>query len=506
MSSPVLNFESFIQLEGIYVKTIEDLFNCEIFYLARESMHVNFFEHFMADDASCMALQKLLFELALAYHESYLKNVSSTSGDIEKRMKAGKIMVMKFENDRRIAKELCKKKFVSLQVVRVLFDVPENEQRNRSVYEESNLLYCYLEKFLYTNFWSWHHHSRGLDVSNYIIERSSDITYNYSETMLHKVYDITGYLCGHRIYNLIHLNRLRSDYKEVFQIYYSYSRHSCGRTAISCGLPAEYTLFREHSEGLYYPKAENFVFIKIIQAIWMQSLSTDVLILFNAFEPVKLVHKVILNSKNVQIAFKNSCVMLLDHFKEGIDLATDDNPISFLFQFIINGFIRTYAKDIYQLRLSNSLLSKTGASGIRTNLLSHSAKASSMNESKNSCHVGAPVKSKSSKSKNIINTSSSLSCSCGRNYIKESWYKRHIATCSVYINNVSVGDAVLMSIDPESILLDNLIDLEGNEELGEYPDTNEEEFYRSAERLMEEEENDFDSKFSAHLLVDDIDE
>lgn len=71
-------------------------------------MHVTNFEHSMADDASCMALQKLLFELEFACHESCLKNVSSTSGDIEKRTKAGK-----FENDLRIAKELCEKEFVS---------------------------------------------------------------------------------------------------------------------------------------------------------------------------------------------------------------------------------------------------------------------------------------------------------------------------------------------------------------------------------------------------------
>ena len=44
--------------------------------------------------------------------------------------------------------------------------------------------------------------------------------------------------------------------------------------------------------------------------------------------------------------------------------------------------LRTYAKDIYQLRLSNALLSKTGAPGIRTNLLLISAKAAS---SKSKC-------------------------------------------------------------------------------------------------------------------------
>jgi hypothetical protein len=60
------------------MKTNEDLFNCEILYLARESIQVALFEHFMADDASCIVLQKLLFELAFSYHEAYMNNVTST--------------------------------------------------------------------------------------------------------------------------------------------------------------------------------------------------------------------------------------------------------------------------------------------------------------------------------------------------------------------------------------------------------------------------------------------
>ena len=50
--------------------------------------------------------------------------------------------------------------------------------------------------------------------------------------------------------------------------------------------------------------------------------------------------------------------------------------MSYLYRFIIQGFVRVYAKDIYQLRLSNVLLSKSGASGIRTALLTLSASAS----------------------------------------------------------------------------------------------------------------------------------
>ena len=146
------------------------------------------------------------------------------------------------------------------------------------------------------------------------------------------------------------------------------SRYPNGSMSVLDGLPAEYLLFRQHSEGLYFARVGNFNFIKIVQAIFMQSLSTDVLILYNAMEPIKLVQEVILNSKNVQNAFKESCFMLIDQFKDETNLVDDNDPICYLYRFLIEGFIRVDAKDIYQLRLSNVLLSKSGASGIRTAL------------------------------------------------------------------------------------------------------------------------------------------
>ena len=39
----------------------------------------------------------------------------------------------------------------------------------------------------------------------------------------------------------------------------------------------------------------------------MQYLTTDALILFNSIEPVKTIKEIILNSTNVQDAFKKSC-------------------------------------------------------------------------------------------------------------------------------------------------------------------------------------------------------
>ena len=499
MNSSGMSFETFLQSEGIYEKTIEELYDCEILFLARESIHVAFFVHFMADEKSCLLLQKILFNLVSSYLESYSKNVSLTQGDIEKRMKSGKIMVTKFEQDRNVSRGIHEKKFLLLPLIQSLFDEPQNDEIHRCTHEQGRLLFCYLEDLSYKNFWTWHHQNKGLHVDNFITQRASDTKFDYSETMLHKVYDITGYLCGHRVYNLIHLNRLRHDYVETFQNYYNFSRHANGNDALAHNLPAQCILFREHSEGLYYSKTDNFNFMKIVQAIWMQSLTTDVLILFNAFEPIKRVHKVILNSKNVQLAFKKSCFMLQDLFKEDMNLAVEENPISFLFQFIINGFIRTHAKDIYQLRLSNALLSKTGASGIRTNLLSFSAKSVAAKENINNTKTLTKDLSNGLLNNRKGNrSSSSLSCPCGKGFVRASWFDRHVLNCNMFRNTAS-------PLDHESAIIENLIDLEGVEELGEYAGEDCESIFRNAEKQMEIEENEFDASSVFHLRVDDVD-
>jgi hypothetical protein len=108
-----------------------------------------------------------------------------------------------------------------------------------------------------------------MHFSQHIRERETDLDYPYSATMLEKVYDITGYLCGAQLHNMIRLNRLKCDYKYVFTEYYKMSRYPNGSMAVLDGLPAEYLLFPQHSEGLYFAGVGNFGFIKIVQAILM---------------------------------------------------------------------------------------------------------------------------------------------------------------------------------------------------------------------------------------------
>ena len=364
-----LTFEVFMEDDGILKSTISLFYHSDYFLLQRKIVYMTFLTVIMTTATSCLEVNHLLYDLAKGYLGLYEKFVTSVGGTIEKRQKAGKIMIQNFELNRVVLQDLFRIKFRSLQSISAILVNTEVESSGCTSYEDSNLVFGYLDKFIYECFWKWLHLEKGIDVSDFIKERDSDIKFPYSAIMLDKVYDITGYLCGSRLKNMLNYNRLRKDYIFVFTEYYKESRYPNGSMAVLDGLPAEFLIFRQHSEGLYFARAANFNFIKIVQAIFMQSLSTDVLILFNAMEPVKLVQKVILNSKIVQNLFKESCLTLSAHFTDSTDLVCDNDPIGYLFRFLIEGFIRVYSKDIYQLRLSNVLLSKTGASGIRTNLL-----------------------------------------------------------------------------------------------------------------------------------------
>ena len=152
--------------------------------------------------------------------------------------------------------------------------MPENEEVGDSFHEESNLIYCYVEDLLYMNIWEWLQKGQGQSVHDYVKERPSDSTYQVCETMLDKILDITGYLCGHRIGSLLQKNRLKSVYKWVFVAYHSNSRLENGHIDLLQGLPAELSLFREHSGGLYYAKKHNFDFKIVIHAIWIQQCFT----------------------------------------------------------------------------------------------------------------------------------------------------------------------------------------------------------------------------------------
>ena len=505
----LLTYEVSIEEGGIFRRTVEELYEKIEFMHFRATCFVNFFTLCMAIPIPCRSIKSLLFSLTGEYVLLYEQCVSKTTGSLEKRQKAGKVMITNLESKRGQVRSTYKAKFVSLDCIRESLGLPENESHGGDVNEESNLVYCYIEDLLYTNFWKWLQKEKGNSVHNYIKERDTDLSYVFSPVMQGKLYDITGYLCGYRIHSLVTLNRIKSDYKRVFLDYHLHSRLQNGHIAMEVGLPAECLLFREHSGGLYYSKPANFEFIKIVQAIWMQCLTTDVLIIFNSQEPVKLVHNLILNSKVVQNAFKLSCFMLTDCFTSSINLAADVNAISYLYQFIIQGFVRVYAKDIYQLRLSNVLLSKTGASGIRTTLLTLSACASNPKHDDVDKITDDNINA-TSESNATVNVDEAVHfiCPCGKGYRKKSktWYARHITLCSKYIFMNTGRESSEPPINKESIYLDNLVELECIEDIGDFIFDVDTQVGLNLEKKTEDEEKEFDRSFIEGIIIDENDE
>ena len=228
----------------------------------------------------------------------------------------------------------------------------------------------------------------------------------------------------------------------------------------------------------------------------MQCLSTDVLILNNSSEPVKLVHQLILNSKVVQKAFMESCYTLQDSFDCAMNMAEDKTPICYLFQFLVQGFIRVYSKDIYQLRLSNVLLSKTGASGIRTTLLTLSADAQTKKSIalKNTTTPEVGISSIQPSTQMLKN-----SCPCGKSFTGKGWLSRHQLSCPKYIalHTPLIPNDIL---DKESIGLDNLIELEGLQFYGDFDNSADHESATNLESNSDASEISFDSDFVSNII------
>ena len=119
----------------------------------------------------------------------------------------------------------------------------------------------------------------------------------------------------------------------------------------------------------------------------------------------------------------------------------------------MQGFIRVYSKDIHQLRLSNVLLSKTGASGIRTALLTLSADA----QSKKSIALKKGVANNNDDTKQECTPSilpSTNSCPCGKKFAAKGWLARHQSSCTKYLA-LDAPQNQSGSLDKESAELDN---------------------------------------------------
>ena len=136
----------FSEVDGILRCTIQSLFECIPFYYQRRSAFLSFFKSCMSDLDSSTSIINLLFDLSTSYLGSYSKLVTGSDGSIEKRQRAGKMMIQAYESERVILRDVFRLKFASLSCIRKHFDVAVDIDDDTC--EESNLLFGYLDPAL----------------------------------------------------------------------------------------------------------------------------------------------------------------------------------------------------------------------------------------------------------------------------------------------------------------------------------------------------------------------
>ena len=252
-----LTLEVFL-IEGGLFDSIFDAFRRDIcFWIEREKRY--FIQKFImcfTDRLFATELQNFIFDLSLFFIKLQSSTVTSEKGSFDRRSKFAKAQVQKFEMDRVINRDLLKSLFLELSSIKSL----DGELSN------SRILFFTLEDYVYSQVWVWISREKGMDISNFIRERPTDINFEFSLTILSKIYDITGYLCGSRVNNILKYKRTKLEYRSLFKTYYMHSKSSYNE-ALENKLPAEFLFFREKSEGLFYAKTENFNFIKLMQSI-----------------------------------------------------------------------------------------------------------------------------------------------------------------------------------------------------------------------------------------------
>ena len=120
---------------------------------------------------------------------------------------------------------------------------------------------------------------------------------------------------------------------------------------------------------------------------------------------------------------------------------------------------------------------------------------------------------RSSSSTTIIKSNT---CLCGRAFFGKGWYARHVLSCRTHLtqkSSTTPADSApemcdnfnqLVSNSVISLMLDNLIELEGLEEDGDYDDDDSNMHnVKLNEVNSDQEEISFDSNFASNILIDD---
>ena len=94
-------------------------------------------------------------------------------------------------------------------------------------------------------------------------------------------------------------------------------------------------------------------------------------------------------------------------------------------------------------------------------------------------------------------------CPCGKKFSGKGWFGRHILSCNTYITQ-HTSKVQSNAIDTESVVLDNLIELECLQDYGDYDYDADMECLLAVESNSDKDEISFDSKFVSNILIDEV--
>lgn len=95
----------------------------------------------------------VLFGLACGYHSLYNQHVSATSGSLEKRHRAGKVMIVKLDTSRIGLVEEYRRKFSRLSCIIDHLRGEEDGTFEINLNEDINLVFGFIEQYLHENYW-----------------------------------------------------------------------------------------------------------------------------------------------------------------------------------------------------------------------------------------------------------------------------------------------------------------------------------------------------------------
>ena len=137
----------------------------DLFFLFQKKHHfVTFFESCKSSPDHCGDIISLLHSLARCYLNAYEKHVSTPSGCIEKRLKLGKLMILKFESNRDVHVAEHSTQFKKLPCIRNFIEREQTDVNDQDMHEDSDLLYgiYFLKSFSTRTFGSGEHKKKGL--------------------------------------------------------------------------------------------------------------------------------------------------------------------------------------------------------------------------------------------------------------------------------------------------------------------------------------------------------